>query len=143
DGYRDTVRDGVDGFRIPTLLAPASCGGELAQRYDLGTDSYDRYVGHVSQCTAVDVQECAQAYGRLIENAALRRSMGEAARRRAEECFDWRVIIAAYQELWQELAARRQPALPKPRRTGTANPLREDPLTLFGGYASEQLTPST
>jgi glycogen synthase len=30
DGYKDTVRDGVDGFRIPSLMPPAP----------LGTDEY-------------------------------------------------------------------------------------------------------
>jgi hypothetical protein len=143
DGYRDTVRDGIDGFRIPTLLPPPGTGADLVERYELGLDPYDRYVGNVSQFTAVDISACAEAYLRLIENASLRRSMGESGRRRARECFDWRVIIAAYQELWQELASRRQAAAAAAPRAGRSHPLREDPFALFGTYASRLLTPET
>src|SRR5690606_1144628 len=41
DGFRDTVEDGVQGFRIPTLMATA--GGDLASRYAVWADSYTDY----------------------------------------------------------------------------------------------------
>ncbi|MBV9576411.1 MAG: glycosyltransferase family 4 protein, partial [Gammaproteobacteria bacterium] len=33
DGYKETVRDGVDGFRIPSLLPPQGCGVDLGLAY--------------------------------------------------------------------------------------------------------------
>ena len=41
NGYRDTVRDGIEGFRIATLLPRAGLGADLADRHAAGIDSYD------------------------------------------------------------------------------------------------------
>ena len=140
DGYRDTVRDGVDGFRIPTITVPAGSGEELALRYALGDDDYDRYIGTASLGTAVDVAECADAFWRLFTNEPLRRSMGEAGRQRARDMFDWRHIVRAYQELWHELGQRRRLAVVLPRQAAQpADPLREDPFALFATYPTAQL----
>ena len=76
DGYCDTVRHGIDGFRIPTAMPPPGTGVDIAERHASGVDSYDRYIAHGGQCTSVDATECAEAYVKLIENAELRRSMG-------------------------------------------------------------------
>ena len=43
DGYKDTVRDGVDGFRIPTVMPQAGLAGDLALRHALDVDTYDMY----------------------------------------------------------------------------------------------------
>ena len=55
DGYRATVSDGVEGFRVPTL-APgyARQGEELALEHDLGMLTYQDYVGAVAQHVAVN-----------------------------------------------------------------------------------------
>ncbi|MFN8927832.1 MAG: glycosyltransferase, partial [Rhodospirillales bacterium] len=45
DGYKDTVRDGVDGFRVPTVAPPRGLGTDLALRFAAGIDDYDRYIG--------------------------------------------------------------------------------------------------
>lgn len=139
NGYRDTVRHGVDGFLIPTIAPPAGAGGELAARYELGIDKYDLYVGHVSQTVGVDLSACIQALRALVENPQLRQSMGEYARERARTTFDWSVVIAAYQELWTELAARRKRAAAEGRHDATEHPLRPDPYWLFAGYPSVTL----
>ena len=83
NGYKDTVRDGVDGFRVPTYTPAPGGGGDLADRFDVGVSDYDRYIGQVSLFTAVDVASAAEAYGRLIASPELRRTMGEAGRERA------------------------------------------------------------
>jgi starch synthase len=133
DGYRDTVRDGVDGMRIPTL-APATPAGEtLIARHENGADSYDRYIGYASQFVAVDTEACATAYARLAGDASLRRAMGAAGRQRAREEFDWAVIVRRYQALWMELAARRVAA---PSPAARSDPRRTDPFWMFESYAS-------
>lgn len=139
-GYRDTVRDGVDGYRIPTLMPGPGAGLDLALRYDDGIDSFDMYCGHASQAVAVDGALLAQAYGRLVCDAALRRRLGDQARRRAETEFDWTVILGRYRALWDELAERRRadPKLAPP--LPALAPDRSDPFRLFAGYATRPLT---
>jgi glycosyltransferase involved in cell wall biosynthesis len=136
DGYRDTVRDGVDGFRIPTLMPAPPAGEELAARHEDGRDTYDRYIGYASQFIAVDTAACAAACVRLAGDAALRRQMGAAARARARAEFDWSVIIRRYQDFWRELAQLRA-AAPAPQVR--PDPRRLDPFLLFAGYASAVL----
>ncbi len=142
DGYRDSVRDGIDGFRIPTLMAPAGLGTDLARRHALGVDTYDFYCGYSCSFVAVDVEATTQALIRLFRSPDLRRTMGQAGRRRARDCFDWRVIIPRYQELWAELSAirRASPELPAAARSW---PARLDPFEAFAGYPSQSLAPET
>lgn len=143
NGYRDTVRDGVDGYRIATVMPPAGAGLDLAQRYDDGVDSYDMYCGHTSQAVAVDGAQLTAAYERLIDDPGLRRQMGENARQRALREFDWSVVFGRYRALWSELDERRRadaalaPALP------AAVPDRQDPFALFAAYPSAQITPAS
>jgi glycosyltransferase involved in cell wall biosynthesis len=140
DGYRDTVRSGIDGFSLPTLMAPAGTGIDIARRHEAGSDSYDRHIGVASQFTAVDIEAAATAFARLFGDANLRATMGSAARQRAEAEFDWRKVIRRYQELWAELARRRASAAEiAPRRDGApAHPLRDDPFAVFASYPSQR-----
>jgi len=136
DGYRDTVRDGVDGWRVPTLAPPPGAGAELAARHEDEIDNYDRYIGYASLSVAVDVAACAEACAALASDPALRRRMGEAGRRRALEEFDWPVIVRRYQELWHALGERRRAAPPSP---ALASPRRRDPFWLFAEYPTRAL----
>ena len=142
DGYRDTVRDGVDGYRIPTVMPAAGAGLDLAQRYDDGVDSYEAYCGHTSQAVAVDGAALAQACARLVHDAGLRCQMGANGRQRVRAEFDWAVVFGRYCALWRELGERRRadaalvPALP------AAVPDRLDPFELFATYPTVHLTPT-
>ncbi|MBM3582500.1 MAG: glycosyltransferase family 4 protein, partial [Alphaproteobacteria bacterium] len=107
NGYRDTVRDGVDGFRVPTFMPAPGAGSDLAARHALDIDTYDIYIGCVAQLVAVDEEAAQAALIRLIENPELRKEMGAAARARTKATFDWSVVLASYRALWAELAARR------------------------------------
>lgn len=143
DGQRDTVRDGVDGYRIPTVMPGAGAGLDLAQRYDDGVDSHDLYCGHVSQAVALDGAALAQACARLAGDAGLRRTLGANGQRRVREEFDWAVVFGRYRALWRELDERRRadaalgPALP------AAVPDRLDPFEAFATYPSMQITPAS
>jgi glycosyltransferase involved in cell wall biosynthesis len=140
DGYRDTVQHGVQGFLVPTTMPPPGSGEEIAVRWAARADSYDRYIAHQSQCTAVDVAACADFYVRLIESPALRKQLGDAGRERARSVFSWQGVIHAYQALWAELAERRLHAPSAGRKRQPWHPLRRDPLELFASYATRALT---
>ncbi len=142
DGYKDTVRDGIDGFRIPTLMAQGGLGGDLATRHALGIDSYDQYCGFSCSFVAVDVQATVRAFSQLFSSAELRRRMGEEGRRRIRSNFDWKVIFPRYQELWAELNEIRtcSPELPSEAQKW---PGRLDPYEAFACYSTSTLGLST
>jgi starch synthase len=140
DGYRDTVRDGIDGFRIPTLTPPPPAGRDLAFRHAAGIDSYDTYCGHTCEFVAVDTEAAAVAIRRLAENPALRRQLGDAGRLRARTTFDWNGLLNTYRALWADLAQRRLASADFPGHSGIIEPPeRMDPFRMFQGYATRQL----
>jgi alpha-maltose-1-phosphate synthase len=141
NGYRDGVRDGIDGFRIPTLALAPDRSGDLADRYDLGVDDFDRHSGHTGQFVAIDVERAAEAYRSLIRDPALRRRMGHQARQRARVEFDWSVVFRRYQALWHELGdARRADRAPRETRR---RPDRPDPFSMFESYSTHRLSGRT
>ncbi len=144
DGYKDTVRDGIDGFRIPTLMPAAGMGADLAGRHALGVDNYDMYCGHTCSFVAVDVAAAARAFSRLFASPALRRQMGDAGRQRAREVFDWAVIMPRYLELWAQLGEiRAQRASGQQRARHHPWPARMDPFELFASFPSGALERTT
>lgn len=143
DGYKDTVRDGIDGFRIPTLMPGAGLGGDLALRHALEIDTYDMYCGHSCMLVAVDVQATTQAFIRLFESPALRKQMGEAGRQRARAVYDWAVIIPQYEALWRELAKIRTAQAKDLRPLPHPWPARMDPFHAFAAYPTQTLTEQT
>lgn len=136
DGYRDTVRHGVDGFRIRTTTPRPGLGSDLVYAYAQRLMSYDDYAGSAALLTAVDVAEAAEALATLFSDPNLRRRMGQAAQARAREVFDWRVVIPQYQALWDELRRRRHAA---PGQAGLENPYRPDPFRMFASYPTAAL----
>lgn len=143
DGYRYTVRDGIDGFLVPTLGGPEDGTGErLGRAHGLQIESYQSYVGTVAQFTAVNVGRAAEALSRLIASPDLRRTMGSAGRSRVATTFDWPVVIGAFKALFFDLDAIRATAPASARRPG-ASPIRVDPFRDFSGFATQALTPST
>jgi glycosyltransferase involved in cell wall biosynthesis len=145
DGYKDTVRHGVDGFRVSTYTPRAGRGADFAYKYEAHWDNYEAYVGQVAQFTAVDLEESVAALAQLIENPELRRSMGARAQRRAKDVFDWKHVIPAYEALWDELNAIRVKSGPPaaPQRNFAENPWALDPFRLFAAYPTEWVTAHT
>ncbi|MBL8772023.1 MAG: glycosyltransferase family 4 protein [Phenylobacterium sp.] len=137
DGYKDTVRDGLDGFRVPTIAPRPHFGGDLADYFANGWLAYDNYVGAAAQYVAVDLDAAEAAIARLVEDADLRRTLGEQARRQARAVFDWSAIIPQYQALWADQDARRRAAPPDP--APMSDPYRPDPFTLFAGYPTRHI----
>jgi len=143
DGYRDTVRDGLDGFRIPTRMPAVGYGDNLAQSFCTQTLSYGLYCGVSCQSVAVDLEATARALETLACQPQLCRRMGEAGRCRARDTYEWAVVIDQYQQLLSELAERRAAAvLAEPRlaqRPDQPAPLRADPYAIFASYPTATL----
>lgn len=143
DGYRYTVRDGQEGFLIPTLGGPLSGAGRtIAAGHVMQNQSYQSYVGSVAAHTAVHVGRAAQALAVLIADPALRGRMGAAGRERIRTTFDWPVVVGELQALFDELE-RIRAANPDPERRHLFNPVKGDPFRDFAGFATHVVGPQT
>lgn len=142
DGYKDTVRDGIDGITIPTLAAPPGTGLDVAARYALGADTYDVYIGQACLGVSVDIDATAAAIDRLASDAELRRKLGANGAARARETYDWKVIVRAYERLWDELGHIRRDGVPCPASStlATYRPSRPDPYDLFASFPTSRLS---
>ncbi|MDP4593269.1 MAG: glycosyltransferase family 4 protein [Beijerinckiaceae bacterium] len=134
NGYRDTVRHGVDGFRVPTTASPSLTGESMIDRYAAGIDSYDAYLARTSYCVAVDIEIAAQRLTQLINSKELRQTMGAAGRERARQVFDWATVLTQYEELSAALAKRRLAAPPTDPKAKRIWPARLSPFELFNRY---------
>ncbi len=143
DGYKDTVRDGVDGFRIPTWMPAAGAGEPLARAHESGLENYDAYCGLSCQHVSVDHQALAERLAALAMDADLRRRMGEAGRQRAREMFDWSIVYRRYQDLWLELDRLRAAPPASAAQGPRAAPARLDPFLTFGHYPTRPITATT
>lgn len=142
NGYQETVRHEVDGFRIPTLMPPGGCGLDFVAHYYDDSLNYSTYIGHMSLMTAVDVDACAEVLTRLFAQPELRQRLGENGRMRSRQVYDWSVVIAAYETLWQELAElRTKAATTAPLTPGQPPyPLCDDPCRVLAHYPTEALS---
>lgn len=140
DGYRDGVRHGVDGFLIPTCSVPEGTGLDVAAHY-YNQRNYGDYLIRNNQAVAVDAETAAAAFTVLIEDKAKRLSMGQQGRKRAVENYDWRVVIKAYEDLWEEQAKKRKAATGKtaPAHWPAVHPAYPDPSNMFAGFPSATL----
>ncbi len=149
NGYRDTVRDGIDGFRVRTWAPPVGAGEPLARIFETEVIGDGMYCWRMALSVAVDLEELTGRLGDLIDNADLRRRMGEAGRQRARETFEWSVVYRQYQALWGELNDRRRAVSGRredvarvagaPRATAG----RFDPFKTFAHYATGAISEAT
>ncbi|MDB9950471.1 glycosyltransferase family 4 protein [Gammaproteobacteria bacterium] len=150
DGYKDSVREGIDGFRIPTIAPSPGSTGDLAHRHALGIDTYDMYCGHSSSLVAVHARKLTNAFISLFNSPELRRKMGLAGRENARQNYDWRSVIPLYEELWDEQTSIRK-AAKKAREEGNTGvstriaawPARLDPTIAFANYPTIHLSLNT
>jgi starch synthase len=136
NGYKETVRDVVDGFRVPTILPPAGVGADLTMRHALGLDNYDFYIGRASVATVIEPTALAQACIALASQPALRASMGAAGLARATQDFDWPVILQRYSLLADELNKIRLGEGPQASEPWVQ---RADPFARFGHFSTHTL----
>jgi len=142
DGFRDTVRDGQDGFRIPTIMAGPGTASDLAMAHAAKAVDYDHHLANSTQLVAVDVAATAAAMLALVTDRDRRLTMGAAAQARARREFDWSVIMPRYQALWREQRAIRE-AAPAAAPAAWPMPRLADPTQAFADWPSMALGPTT
>ncbi len=145
DGYRSTVRDQKDGFRIPTYALGEGFGEDLMFNYMMGLIDYDNYIGGTVHKVAVDINKCIQKLTLLIEDSDLRKQLGENGKKRAKDKFSWHVILDQYEELYEELNSIRIKKYEKyinlEKKSLPSN--RLDPFMLFSDYPTELISDKT
>ena len=141
NGYKDTVREGIDGFKVPTL-APASAPSQSLQcAYAAGQIDYDAYLGLTSLQISIDHRRLVQVLRLLFGSAKLRREMSESALKRAQDVYDWSRIIPRYEELWAHLNERRVAKQKSSLSSVNSHPApeRPDPFKFFANYPTHSL----
>ena len=113
---------------------------DAAYRYVSGLDSYDSYIGALSQFCVVNVGATAQWLARFAGDDTLRRQFGAAARRSVESKFDWPMVMPRYRALWDEQHARLTKARADNAPSSQAWRLY-DPSVVFAGYPSNRVPP--
>lgn len=136
DGYRSTVKHGMNGILVDSYMPDVSLA-DAAYRYLSGLDTYDLYVGALSQVCFVDMQQVVGAIVSLATSADLRKRLGTAARETILTSFDWRTIMPRYQALWQEQADRLERSRHDERRLKV---VELDPTAIFAGFPSKRLS---
>jgi hypothetical protein len=140
DGYRESVRDGVDGIRIRTWQPAAGQATDLIDHHADAILGYRDYVSKASAFIGIDIAQAASAYVQLAQDPALRQRMGANGRERARLNFDWAKLIPRYMALFADLALVREQAKVTHTKVttlaGTRHPRRSDPFHSFAHYPS-------
>lgn len=102
DGYKDTVVHGETGLRVRTYWA--ECDAQTSSLSLLRSFALNHLL--LAQSVAVDMDELYTSLYLLVSDPGLRRRLGEAGRKRAEEVYAWPRVIKRYAELWEECRER-------------------------------------
>ena len=137
NGYKSTVRNNIDGFKIPTYSLDSKSGEQIAYNHMMGFINYDQYIGQLSQRVAIDIDICIEKLKILIENKNLRNELGLNAKESAKNIFSWNKILIQYRDFSNELDNIRINSLEKddvPKFNLPAD--RQNPFSIFDTYPS-------
>ena len=138
NGYRDTVRNNLDGFTIPTISLESGQSDDLSYYYHSNITNYDQYISYASQRVSVDIKKCIQKIRELIENDELREKMSINGKARVKENYSWKVILDSYSNLKDHLNDKRNFS---DSSKNTFNYIKAfDPNNLFKSYPSFTLS---
>ncbi len=132
NGYRDTVRDNIDGYSITTISVDEGDGEDLAYNHMIGNLNYDHYVGLSAQRVAVDVGELDEKLTKLMTDENLRKEFGANGKSRAQDTYDWPIVLKQYTNLSDELDKLRVSSKTRNKNFLISDKL--DPFYVFSSY---------
>jgi hypothetical protein len=147
NGYKDTVVEGVTGFRIPTWMPPPDVGMALASAFEAGTINYDHYIGLACMEVSVDHARLIERLVELIQSPELRERLGSAGKDRVCKVYDWSIVMDQYCALLKELNGERLKAqtelASKLKSAPRCAPGRQDPYRVFASFPTQMIGPAT
>ncbi len=137
NGYRDLIRDGIDGFLIPTKWSSSAhdLSTRLGWASSLGIMNYPMSAGCLAQLVQIDLSAAVAAIVSLLTQPAMLRAMSEAAKFRAEKHFGFAFVMAKYIELFELLKEKRQLASEK-HQIPQKPSITINPVQAFTSYPS-------
>ena len=101
-GYRDLVRDGIDGYLIPSAWAASApqVSVPLGWQQFTGIQGFPAVAGALAQLVQLDLAAAEMALLTVLSQPAMARAMGAAAARRARHLFAPEVVMAAHEALF-------------------------------------------
>lgn len=137
DGYKDLIRDGIDGFLIPTKWS--DCAKDLSFKIGwsntLGIMDFPVAAGCLAQLVQIDLSSAVAAIVSLLSNPVMNRGMGEAARIRAENEFSDDNVMSKYIDLFELLNDKRKSA-PELFFSPEETAITYHPVNAFASYPS-------
>ncbi len=100
NGYKDTVNDGKDGFRIPTYSF-SDDELELDEMYEV-IGLYDYHYAY-SQTVFIDYNIMIDKIKTIKNDENLRKKMVMNCRGHARKFYSWKSVMSQYVELWDRL----------------------------------------
>ncbi len=152
DGYRETVRDGVEGFLIKTHFPQDPvCAQDVIHCYEDERINYDLYIAHTHMLVSVDIEQCTKALVALVCDPDLRQRMGQQGRERVATVYDWAIVIKQYQALWSLQADKLADYRNQSAKTvggfnhisPLINPGMPNPINMFQHYPSDVINGDT
>lgn len=97
NGYRDIVQHGNTGYLVPTWWG--KCDSMVNTLALMGDWEMDHFL--LAQSVAYSIEELSHYLIKLLEDSDLRCAMGLKGRERVEREYEWKMIIARYEHIWQ------------------------------------------
>ncbi len=141
NGYKSTVRNDIDGYRVKTYALKPGLGEDLAYNHMMDAINYDHYIGLSVQRIAIDIADCIEKLKILIFDKNKRLEYGTNARKRANDFFNWPIILNHYKELSMELTNIRNTEKNNFKDFNRKSLPSEklDPFYIFSSYPTEIL----
>ncbi|MFA7586603.1 MAG: glycosyltransferase family 4 protein [Novosphingobium sp.] len=144
NGYRQTVRHGVNGFMVPTFAPEPPAGEAYAALHAMEAVTYDHYLAMTARHVSMDLAVLFEATTTLASDAHKRRALGAAGRAMARSEFDWSILIRHYLQFWEELRQiRLSVAADDMRCRPRPSAERLDPFRVFRNYPTHAVNDAT